>query len=35
LKNPHIYEVVPTELFVDMKNLQKFIEVAQKTRAQN
>jgi hypothetical protein len=31
LKNPHIYEIVPIELFVDMKNLQKFVEVACRT----
>jgi hypothetical protein len=31
LKNPRIYEIIPTELFVDMKNLQKFVEVACRT----
>jgi hypothetical protein len=30
LKNLEIYEVIPIVLFVDMKNLKKFIEVAHK-----
>jgi len=31
LKNPHIYEVIPIEVFVDIKNLEKFVKVAHKT----
>jgi hypothetical protein len=31
LKNLQIYEVIPIELFFDMKNLQKIVEVAHKT----
>jgi hypothetical protein len=31
LKNLEMYEVIPIELFVDMKNLHKFVEVAHKT----
>jgi hypothetical protein len=31
LKNPQIYEVIPIELFVDMKKLLNFIKVAHKT----
>ncbi len=27
LKNLHIYEVIPTELFVDMKKFQNFVKV--------
>jgi hypothetical protein len=30
-----IYEVIPTELFVDMKNLQKIVKVAHKTLLEN
>ncbi len=34
-KNPQVYEVIPIELFVNMKNLQNFIEVARKTMLEN
>ncbi len=30
-----IYEVIPTKLFVDMKNLQKIVKVAHKTLLEN
>jgi hypothetical protein len=35
LKNPYIYEVMPIELFVDMKNLHKLVEVAHRTMLEN
>jgi hypothetical protein len=35
VKSPHIYEVIPIELFFDMKNLQKFVEVAHKIMLEN
>jgi len=35
VKNPHIYEVIPIELFFDMKNLQKFVKVAHKIMLEN
>jgi hypothetical protein len=35
LKNLEMYEVIPIELFVDMKNLHKFVEVAHKTMLEN
>jgi len=28
VKNPHIYETIPIELFVDMKIVQKFVKVS-------
>jgi hypothetical protein len=31
MKNPQFYEVMPIELFVDMKNLHKLVEVAHRT----
>ncbi len=31
LKNLQIYEVIPIEVFVDIKNLQKIVMVAHKT----
>jgi len=30
LKSPQIYEAIPIELFVDMKNLLKIVEVVDK-----
>jgi hypothetical protein len=35
LKNPHIYEIISTELFVDMKNLQNIVEIPHKTMLKN
>jgi hypothetical protein len=35
LKNPQIYEVIPIDLFVDMKNLQKTVKVAHITLLEN
>jgi hypothetical protein len=35
LKNPQIYEVIPIELFVDMKNLLKIVEVTNKIMLKN
>ncbi len=35
MKNPQIYEVIPIELFVDMKNLLKIIKVGHKTMLKN
>jgi len=35
LKNPQIYEVIPNELFVDMKNFHKIVEVAHRTMLEN
>jgi len=35
LKNSQLYEVIPIELFIGMKNLQKIVKVAYKTMLQN
>jgi hypothetical protein len=35
LKNPQIYEVIPTWLFVDINSLQKLIEVIRRTMLEN
>jgi len=35
LKNIQIYEIIPNELFVDMKNFHKIVEVAHKTMLEN
>jgi hypothetical protein len=35
LKNTRIDEVIPIELFIDMKNLQKIVEVGHKIMLEN
>ncbi len=34
-KKPQIYEVIPIELFVDMKNVHEIVEVAHTTMLEN
>jgi hypothetical protein len=35
LKNPQIYEVMPIELFVDIKNLHKLVKISHKIMPEN
>jgi hypothetical protein len=35
LKNLQVYEVIPIEVFVDMKNLKNIVEIAHRTMLEN
>jgi hypothetical protein len=35
LKNIQVYEIIPIEVFVDMKNLKKIVEIALITMSEN